>query len=114
MLDWITHVRAGASDLLHKRLSAGVSSLSHLLSEREKALEEGRNGAADKLERVKEAYRKYSDESEKAHKEFMDHVRSFSKEKADEACAASETDVAPESAPSSDPKTGTARQVKRS
>lgn len=110
MLDWISHVRAGANELLHKRLSASVSSLSHFFSEREKALAEGGDGSANKLDHLKEAYRKYSDQSEKAHREFMEHVRSYSKDKAD---AAPESDATTESASQTDPRTGTARQVKR-
>jgi hypothetical protein len=96
MLDWITHVRAGANDLLHKRLSAGVSSLSHFLAEREKALEVGRSGTFHKLEQIREAYRQYSDQSEKAHREFMEHVRSYSKTNSDDAPrtdAKTDTDV---------------------
>jgi hypothetical protein len=106
MLDWITHVRAGANDLLYKRLTAGVSSLSYFLSEREKALAEGRDGLSDKLEHIKEAYRKYSDQSEKAHREFMEHVRSFSKEKED---AGSEADVTADRALQTDSKPGASR-----
>jgi len=94
MLDWITHVRAGANELLHKRLSAGVSSLSHFLSEREKAAQEGRTGAFHKLEHLRDAYRQYSDQSEKAHQEFMEHVRGYCKEKVEEAAEAEEAALA--------------------
>jgi hypothetical protein len=107
MLDWISHVRAGANELLFKRLSAGVSSVSHFLEEREKALAEGKEGSS--LDHLKGAYQKYSEKSGEAHNEFMQHVRSYKKDDASD-----DAEVKTESASPSDAKTGTPRQVKKS